>query len=146
MEFPIEHEEMYKSVFESYILEDNLKIAKTGTQLWNLLRMKIPLNMPCVQIEWNQCKYPFMKYYKDNLRYLYFTDYDTDQMLHLCFEKIIEKFPNLEELALNWYCDDDNEDAIQYDKLFSDILKSKIQKFELNPVKKMRGFTIQSKE
>lgn len=35
---------------------------------------------------------------------------------------------------------------VQYDKLFHDILHSKVQKFELNPVKKMRGFSIFSKE
>lgn len=78
----------------------------------------------------------FWKYYEE----------DIDQKLHLSVERVIEIFPNLQELVLNWYCDDDSDELIQYDKLFTLLSNSSISKFDLNPVKKMRGFTLYSKE
>jgi hypothetical protein len=79
---------------EEYILEDNLTIAQDEKQLWNLLRMKIPLSLPYIEMDETQSTSNFVSFYKQNIRYLKYTDEDMDQHLHICFKKVVQIFPN----------------------------------------------------
>mmetsp|Transcript_7497 Transcript_7497/g.8462 ORF Transcript_7497/g.8462 Transcript_7497/m.8462 type:complete len:422 (-) Transcript_7497:33-1298(-) len=127
-----------------YVLEDNLEIAKDERQLWNLLRMKISLSIPFIELDEAEASLPLVSYYNQNMKYLKFTDDDIDCYLHACFRKVIRRFPNCEELHLNWYCDEDDDQCLQYDNLMEDIVRSRVNKFELNPREKMRGFSLLS--
>ena len=129
-----------------YQLEENLTIAKDERQLWNLLRMKISLTIPKIEIDESDAALPYMTYFNRNIKYLRFTDEDIDGFLHNSYQKAIRMFPACEELQLNWYWDDNDEQWTQYDLLFEQIIKTKLRKFDLNPSKKMRGFSIFNKE
>lgn len=131
---------------QEYILEDTLKLAKDEKHLWNLLRMKISVNLPFIEIDETEAATQGMVYFSPQVKYLEFTSEDIDEHLHPCFQKVIQNFPNCEELRLYWYCDEDTEESIQYDRLFEEIIKSKVKKFELNSCKKMRGFSVFSKQ
>ena len=129
-----------------YELEDNLTIAKTEKQLWDLLRMKISLALPKLEIDENEATHHYIPYFNQKIKYLKFADENIEWMLHKSFQKVIRIFPGLEELQLNWFWDEDDESYTQYDLLFEYIIRSKLRKFELNPSTKMRGFSIFSKE
>ena len=89
-----------------YQLEENLTIAKDERQLWNLLRMKISLTIPKIEIDESDAALPYVTYFNRNIKYLWFTDEDIDEFLHNSYQKAIRMFPVWEELQLNWYWDD----------------------------------------
>ena len=88
---------------EKYILEENLKIATTERQLWNLLTMKLSLSLPNIEIDESECSTDRVQFFKDRMKYINYTVEDIDQPLHVCFHNVMEAFPQCEHLTLNWY-------------------------------------------
>ena len=58
---------------EKYILEDNLKIAEDERKLWDLLRMKISLYLPTVEIDENDKDSEEVSYFLSKLKYVNYT-------------------------------------------------------------------------